>query len=301
MLALPNITQTASAAARPHSSLRLNPIHWLQLAILTVLVGWLYSSIILSLTKQWLSDPDFSYGMLVPSFSFFVLWRKRAAVTQSPRKPSSTGLVLVVLALTVLVTGVLGAELFLSRISLLLLIGGIYVFFEGRARFRIILFPWLFLFLMVPLPAIVLNQITFPLQLFASKIAAFTLAAFNVPVLREGNIVQLPAMTLDVAEACSGIRSLLSLTILSIIYGYFTERRFSIRALLALASIPIAVLVNSLRIVGTGLLVHYCDPDRALGFFHTFAGWLVFLLSVVMLFVIHQALQLTWLRYQRQS
>ncbi len=175
---------------------------------------------------------------------------------------------IVVFALAVLLAGVLGAELFLSRISLLLLIAGLVVFFRGWHSFRPFFFPWAFLFLMIPIPEIVFGQITFPLQILASKVAALLLPLLGVPVLREGNIINLPAMPLEVVEACSGIRSLLSLVTLAIIYGYLVETRTWARVTLALASIPIAVAANSLRIVGTGLLVQYWDPDKAEGFFH---------------------------------
>jgi exosortase len=147
---------------------------------------------------------------------------------------------------------------------------------------------------MIPVPAIVLNQITFPLQLLASKVASLFLVAIDVPVLRQGNIIQLPATSLDVAEACSGIRSLFSLATLSIIFCYLFETRIWIRVLLVLSSIPTAVLVNSLRIFGTGLLVQYWDPVRALGFFHTFSGWLVFLASLGVLVLLHKMLRLVW-------
>ena len=154
------------------------------------------------------------------------------------------------------------------------------------------LFPWAFLFLMIPIPTIVFNQITFPLQLLASKVASTVLPWMGVPVLREGNVINLPAMALEVAEACSGIRSLMSLMTLAIIYGYLMERRISIRALLALASIPIAVAANSFRIVGTGLLVQYWDPAKAQGFFHEFSGWLIFVISLFMLYALHRVVRI---------
>ncbi len=145
---------------------------------------------------------------------------------------------------------------------------------------------------MIPIPAIIFNQITFPLQILASKVASGALPLCGVPVLREGNVIHLPAMPLEVAEACSGIRSLLSLATLAIIYGYLMETRQWVRVVLALASVPIAVAANSLRIVGTGLLVQYWDPEKAEGFFHTFSGWLIFVVSLVMLFLFHQFLRL---------
>jgi exosortase len=151
-------------------------------------------------------------------------------------------------------------------------------------------FPWLFLVLMIPVPAILFNQITFPLQIFASRIASTLLPLAGVPVLREGNVIRLPAMALEVAEACSGIRSLMSLVTLAVMYGYLLERRWLVRSLLAMAAVPIAVTANSLRIVGTGLLVQYWDPDKAEGFFHTFSGWMIFVVSLLLLFAVRRIL-----------
>jgi len=257
-----------------------------------LLVGWLYWSILVHLVKEWTNNPNFSHGFFVPAFSLFVLWQDRARLTQEPAKPSSWGLPIIAFALSVLVVGVLGAELFLSRISLLLLIAGLVIFFRGWACFRAVLFPWAFLFLMVPIPSIVFAEITFPLQMLASRIAAIFLPLLGVPVLREGNVINLPVMPLEVAEACSGIRSLLSLLTLAVIYGYLVETRVWVRVVMALASIPIAVAANSLRIVGTGLLVQYWSPDKAEGFFHSFSGWLLFVVSLAMLFLLHRVLQI---------
>src|SRR5215475_8400040 len=186
-----------------------------------------------------------------------------------------------------LILGVLGAELFLSRFSLLLLATGLVIFFLGWEFFRALLFPLAFLILMIPIPTILFNQITFPLQILASKLAAWFLPLLGVPVLREGNIINLPAMPLEVADACSGIRSLMTLTTLAIMYGYLLETRVWLRVVLALASIPIAVAANGFRIFGTGLLVQYWDPDKAEGFFHEFSGWLIFVVSLLLLFGVH--------------
>jgi len=126
------------------------------------------------------------------------------------------------------------------------------------------------------------------LQFFASRVAAVILETLGVPVLHEGNIVQLPAMALEVAEACSGIRSLLSLVTLAVLCGYFADSKLVRRLILVSASVPIAVLANALRIVGTGLLVQYRDPDKALGFFHEFSGWLIFVVSLALLLGAHR-------------
>jgi exosortase len=130
------------------------------------------------------------------------------------------------------------------------------------------------------------------LQTLASKLASALLPLFGVPVLREGNVIELPAMKLEVAEACSGIRSLMSLFTLSVFYGYFLEKSFLRRTILALASIPIAIAANGLRILGTGLCVQYWDPDKALGFFHEFSGWVMFLVSLSCLFLVHRIMLL---------
>ncbi len=295
ILAFPVIVVNYSAQTLPLTPHKVRPAaqySWWQGAVLFGLIGWLYAPILLRLAQQWWHDPNFSHGFFVPLFSIYVLWQKREELQSVPPAPSFSGLFIVAFALVVLVVGELGAELFLSRVSLLFLLAGLIVFFQGWPQFRAVLFPWAFLFLMLPIPAIVFNQITFPLQLLASKLAAVLLPWFGVPVLREGNIIHLPAMPLEVADACSGIRSLLSLATISIIYGYLMEPRILIRLVLALASVPIAVAANSLRIVGTGLLVQYWGPARAEGFFHTFSGWLIFVVSLLMLFVLHQLLQI---------
>jgi len=269
-------------------------VPWWQILAFAAALAWLYASVLRHLVGQWAHDPNYSHGFFVPLFSLFVIWSERDKLRKLPVEPSATGLLVVFFGVVVLAAGTLGAELFLSRFSLLLTIAGLVVITFGWNFMRAIFFPWIFLLFMIPIPAIILNQITFPLQLLASKAAALTLPLMGVPVLREGNIIQLPAMALEVAEACSGIRSLMSLATLAIIYGYLLEPRTSIRVILAFASIPIAVLANSLRIIGTGLLVQYWDPDKAQGFFHEFSGWVIFVVSLIMLFVLHRALQWLW-------
>lgn len=290
------VSHTAEAttvSAPVPSSAEQRPAYWQGIA-LAILVGWLYFPILSRLAYQWWSDPNFSHGFFVPAFSLYVLWQDRVQLASLPRKPSSWGLPITIFGLSILVVGSLGAELFLSRVSFLLVIAGLVVFFRGWRYFRAALFPWAFLLLMIPIPAIIFNQITFPLQILASKVAANVLPLAGVPVLREGNIINLPAMPLEVAQACSGIRSLLSLGTLAVIYGYLMETRNGMRTVLALASIPIAVVANSLRIVGTGLLVQYWDPDKAEGFFHAFSGWLIFVVSLGLLFLLHRLLALVW-------
>jgi exosortase len=244
------------------------------------------------LTSQWWHDPNFSHGFLVPLFSLFVVWKRRSRLSSLRPIPSWWGLLILLLAMSMLAVGALGAELFLSRLSFLLVIAGLVVCFLGWAHFRAVFFPWAFLLLMIPIPAIIFNQVTLPLQILASKLAATLLPLFGVPVLREGNIIHLPAMPLEVAQACSGIRSLLTLLTLAIGYGFMRETRSWIRVALTLSAVPIAIAANSLRIVGTGLLVQYWDPDKAEGFFHAFSSWVIFALSLSLLLLLHFVLRL---------
>jgi exosortase len=285
------VLQSGLSVARSPIEAKRKPPLW-QAVVLAGLLLWMYLPTLAHLVAQWWSDPNFSHGFFVPLFSAFVIWQERSRFAVVRVCPTWWGLPLVVAGLGILVLGQLGAEIFLARISLLVVLAGLVILFLGWSFFRELLFPWAFLFLMIPIPAIVFNQITFPLQILASKVASTVLPWMGVPVLREGNVIILPAMALEVAEACSGIRSLMSLLTLAVIYGYLMEQKNSIRVLLAFAAIPIAVAANSFRIVGTGLLVQYWDPARAQGFFHEFSGWLIFVISLLMLYALHRVVRI---------
>jgi exosortase len=294
------VLQSAPITARAPASDPVAPPVW-QDALIAALLLWLYYPTLVHLVGQWWTDPNFSHGFFVPLFSGFVVWQERSRLARLSPQPSWWGLLFLGFGLCVLIVGQLGAELFLSRLSLLIVLAGLIVLFLGWTFFRVLLFPWAFLLLMIPIPAIIFNQIAFPLQLLASKVASTTLPWMGVPVLREGNVIILPAMALEVADACSGIRSLMSLTTLAVIYGYLMEGKVGPRVLLALASIPIAVIANSLRVVGTGLLVQYWDPDKAQGFFHEFQGWLMFVASLAMLYLLHRIVRFFWPAEERES
>jgi len=288
------ISHLRQPSPAPQSSTPPESLPLWQIAIVGALLAWLYAATLSHLVSQWWNDPNFSHGFFVPLFAAFVVWQERSRLAQLTPRPSWWGLPLLGLGMCVLVVGQMGAELFLSRLSLLIALAGMIVLLLGWNYFRALLFPWAFLLLMIPIPAIVFQQITFPLQLLASKVASTTLPWMGVPVLREGNVIVLPAMALEVAEACSGIRSLMSLATLAVIYGYLMEKRVGVRIFLALASVPIAVVANSLRIVGTGLLVQYWDPEKAQGFFHEFSGWLIFVVSLLMLYLLHRIVHVFW-------
>lgn len=198
------------------------------------------------------------------------------------------GLVLIVGGLLVLLAGLWGSELFLSRIAILPVIAGIVLFLHGWQHFRIAVFPIAFLFLMIPIPAIIFNQIAFPLQLFASRVGEFAIASVGIPVYREGNVLVLAHTTLEVAEACSGIRSLVSLITLGIVYGYFTDHRTWVRLLIVASAVPVAILANGARVAGTGMAAHWIGAEAAEGFFHQFSGWIVFLFAFAMILIIQR-------------
>ena len=267
--------------------------HWLPAILLIALLGAIYWNIIAKLVYDWYTQPDFSHGFLVPPFSAYLVWTKRETLRKIPLRQSWAGVPLIVAGIITLFLGVYGAELFLARISLLMLLGGLIWTLAGHEMLKELRFPLLVLLLGIPWPKVIYNQITFPLQILASELASAALPLFGVPVLRDGNVIKLPSMSLEVAEACSGIRSLMSLFTAAVFYGYFLEPSAKRRVVLALAAIPIAVLANGARIVGTGLAVQYWDPEKALGFFHEFSGWLIFVFSLILLYLFHTAMNLS--------
>jgi exosortase len=266
-------------------------IAWGPIAVLCILLVALYERIGVKLVGDWYELPDFGHGFLIPFFAAFLVWDKREQLRRLPIAPTWAGMWLVVFGLFQLLVGVFGADLFLQRTSFIELAAGLVWTLLGRAMLGQVKFVLFVLVLAIPLPAVLFNQITFPLQLMSSYLASGLLRLAQVPVLQDGNIIQLPAIQLEVAEACSGIRSLMSLFTVAVIYGYFLERATWRRIVLALASIPIAVAANVVRIFGTGMCVQYWDPVKAMGFFHDFQGWLMFVVSLGLLYLVHAAMR----------
>lgn len=258
------------------------------LAALVAAIGVLYAGVLSSLVRQWSSDDNYSHGFLVIPLALYFVWERREALAAAAVRPGVPGVLLIAGSLVVWAAGILGAELFLTRVSLIGVLAGAIWFIWGFAHLRILIFPILFLLLMIPLPSIIFNQIAFPLQLVASQAGEAVISAAGIPVLREGNVLVLPARTLEVAEACSGIRSLVSLLMLAIVLGYFTERRRGARIAIVLASVPIAILANAARVAGTGLAAEWVSPAAADGFFHTFSGWLVFVVAFAGLLLVQR-------------
>ncbi len=255
--------------------------------VLGALVFALYWSTVGGLVKQWWTDSDYSHGFIVVIFSGYLLWRSRKQWKQTEIRPSVAGLLWIAVAMATLILGTFGAELFLARVSFVLLLGGSVVYFLGWKMLRAVAAPWAVLFLMIPLPVIVFNEIALPLQFLASKLAGNTLDMLGVPALREGNVITLPSISLNVVEACSGIRSLMALITLAIFYGLLMEKRVWVRTLLVVLAIPLAVGINSLRIVGSGLLGQNFGKEYAEGFFHEFSGLVVFAATLVALVLLH--------------
>ena len=251
----------------------------------------LYAPILKALVLQWWSDPDYGHGFFVPLFSGYVLWQQRARWEQTAIRPSNFGSLVMLAGVVLLLGGSLGAELFTSRFSLLVLLAGMVLFLAGWKMLRAVSFPLGFLIFMIPIPVILYNQITFPLQLLASRLATSCLELMQVPVLREGNVLILPNYSMEVVAACSGIRSLMTLFALAVAYGYAIERRSSVRYALPVLMIPIAIVSNAIRIVGAGFLSYHFGPQLAEGFFHEFSGWIVFLAAFVLMFVCHLLLR----------
>jgi exosortase len=261
-------------------------LYWWQAGILFLLIAWLYAPIATRLAVQWWQDPNYIHGFVVPVFSLFLLWEDRARLAKLQRKPSWSGLVILLFALFALTVGIISSELFLPRISLLFLISGVVVFLAGWEYLLAVSFPLAFLILMIPSSTII-SQVTLPLQILASRTASFLLTLAGVSVVREGNIMLLPGVRLEVAEACSGIRSLFSLVTLAIVYGYLVETKISMRVLLALAAVPISVAANALRIAAAGIVLQHWGIEQAQGKLHTISGWLIFMSSLAMLFLFH--------------
>ena len=243
------------------------------------LLGLIYYDILFRMGVQWYMDPDYSHGFLVPFLSAYLVWERREKLLAMPVVPSIWGVGVLGFGLSMLFIGSIGAELYAQRTSLIVVLAGLVLLVLGREFLRVLMFPIVFLLFMVPLPAIVVNAVSFPLQLFAAKTATFCLFNFGIPVLREGNVIVLAGTTLEVAEACSGIRSLQALLALGTVYAYFSQRAMWKRWVLVLMSIPIAIVANAFRVSGTGVLAHYFGIEAAEGFYHTFSGWLIFVVA----------------------
>jgi len=251
--------------------------------ILLGLITALYHEIFAGLFYDWDNDPNYSHGFIVPFIAAFFVYERWDQLRQLPIQPSVLGISILTLGAAMLIVGSVGAELFTQRVSFLVVITGLVLLILGKRILVTLSLPIAFLLFMIPLPAIVVNTIAFPLQIFAAQSASFCLFNLGIPVLREGNLITLAGTTLEVAEACSGLRSLVALLALGTVYAYFSQHQMWKRWTLILLSIPIAIVANALRVTGTGVLANYFGTEAAEGFYHTFEGWLVFVVAFILL------------------
>src|SRR5688572_5323581 len=273
---------------RVQSVLRPRVAAVLAATFIVAALGWLYADVVPGLVRQWAADADYSHGFFVAPLAAFFVWERRNRLAALPIRPHLAGVALLTLSLCVFIAGRYGSELFLTRASMIGVVAGLVLFLAGWAHLKALAFPIAFLLLMIPLPAIVFNQVAFPLQMLASQLGEVVISASGVPVLREGNVLLLPGRALEVAEACSGIRSLMSLFMLAVVLGYFTEHRSGPRIAIAIAAVPIAVIADAARVAGTGLASYWISPAAAEGFFHSFSGWLMFVVALAGLLLVHR-------------
>jgi exosortase len=283
---------TPVMAGSQHSAETTSPFSWTTIAWVSALLAVCYAPLLGGLVAQWNYDPDMGHGFFVPVIAGYIAWQKLPEIAGKAAQPNWWGLAIVLWAGFQLYVATLGAEIFLARNSFVVSLIGAVLLLGGTEYLKTFAFPLFLLFFMIPIPAIIYNQVTFPLQLIASSAAANAIDMLQIPVIREGNVLELAAQKLNVVEACSGIRSLLTLTFLSLVYGYFLERRTWIRVVLFFSTIPIAIIANAGRVTLTGVIAN-SKPELAEGLFHEAQGWVIFMVALVILIALHQAIVAT--------
>jgi len=269
--------------------------------LLVAILAAIYWGILRDLVWQWWDDPNYSHGFLVPLFSGFLVWQRWDRLQALPPEGSWGGLPVLIAGIGALLLGDLAGENFLMRSSLIVVLAGLILFHLGREIFRVLAFPLLFLFFMVPLPATLFYAVAFPLQSLAARNAAWALDLLGVPVLLDGNVIQLSQISLGVTEACSGIRSLISLLAVAAAWAALTLPGIWAMVVLVASVVPITVLANAGRIVTTGLIAQRFGVEYAQGFFHTFSGWVIFLFAFVCLLGVHSLIRFAHVRRLRRA
>jgi exosortase len=268
-------------------------------ALLMALATGVFAPILYYMTIHWRDSADYSHGFLIVPLTIVFVWERVPKLKKAPIEASWWGVLPLVLGSLSLLVGRLGVELMSMRVAFVLTLHGIVLMTLGRAYYRILLFPLLFLFLMVPLPQSLVNIVAFPLQLIAADVAVDGLYWVGVPALREGNIIHLAQSQLFVAEACSGLRSLMALGTLGVVFAYFFRKNLLERIVLVLSTIPIAIAVNAFRVFLTGVLTSRYGEDFAEGAIHQVEGFLTFGLALVLLLVEAWLMKVLWPRAWR--
>jgi exosortase len=265
----------------------------LQLFLVLPLIAGMYYKIIPDMVTVWSKDENYSHGFLVPVIAGYFFWQRWPELKDRLVKPDATGLVVIIWSVLQLLVAWLGTEYFTMRTSIIVLLAGMILFWFGREILKGMALPLCYLVFMVPIPYIIYDLIAFPLKLFVTKVSVSFLKIVGVVVMREGNIIMFPTTTLEVADACSGIRSLLSLLAIAVAYAYLSRTSNIRRWIIILSAVPIAVATNSLRVIITGILAQWWGAKAAQGFFHEFAGMAVFVLAMVMLVAFGELLRRT--------
>jgi exosortase len=283
------VSPSITKITRSMSVRNLGSLFWFQLCILVVLMAALYAQVLADMGRDWWTEPSLSHGLLIPPLALYLAWIRRHLTLAEPAQYDNRGLWLVGLACMLYILGKLGAEYFLPRISFVILLTGIALTFWGFRRLRTLAFPLLLLATMVPLPVILYNAMAAPLQLFASDVATNMAQALGIAVYRDGNVIHLAHISLGVEEACSGLNSLSALMVASLLLGFLVCQRVITRVLLFALSIPLSIAVNVLRVTGTAAIADYRE-EFAMGFYHSFSGWLVFIAGFAILYGIAKGL-----------
>ncbi|MFV0422316.1 exosortase A [Oleidesulfovibrio sp.] len=253
------------------------------LLLFLLLIAAVYHGIIYDMVMDWERDPNYSHGFLVPFISGYLLWLRRDLVRTSPVAPANSGIAILLFGIFMLLLGYGATEYMTMRTSMLVITGGMVAFVYGYPLLKAVLVPLGYLFFMVPIPYILYDAVAFPLKLFVAKVAVFGLKLCNLPVLREGNVIIFPNITLEVVDACSGMRSLMSLLALSTAYGFMFLKKPWQRVIIVIAAVPVAIATNVFRVFATGFLARHVGRKAAEGFFHDFAGLAVFVTAMVLI------------------
>lgn len=249
----------------------------------SLLILGIYCHQLIDLVQQWWDDPNYGHGFLIPAVSFYLYWVRRERLQSIQPQRNFGGLAILVVGLLLCILGTAAAEFFTVRFSLVVVLWGTIWFFYGTGFIRQLWFPILYLIFMIPLPYVIYYAMSFPLQLLSTKTAVHLLQFTGLTVLRQGNIINLPNYSLEVVEACSGLRSLMTLSALGAAIAYITQKNTVSGILLFLLSIPIAMGANILRIMFTAFGAVIISPKFAEGFLHEISGLMVFLVGFLAL------------------
>jgi exosortase len=287
----------ADFSAKAENGLTPSHLHraeWWTLLALVLATLAVYSPILASMARHWSLVDDYSHGFIIAPLAIYFAFERRKKLRRAPVAPSLLGIVPLALGTLTLAIGRFGVELMNMRASFIFTLIGIVLLTMGRQVFRILAFPLFFLFLMIPLPQSLVNQVAFPLQLIAADLATEAMHLLAIPALREGNILHLPNSQLFVEEACSGLRSLMALITLGVVFAYFFRKRTAERVIIVASAIPIAILVNAFRVALTGILTHRLGQEAASGWIHQTEGFFTFGIAFLLLLGEAALLQRIW-------